>query len=81
MNDQLLIDFRKLKAISDYQFGPSITDILFNNEENLRIERSKNTNRIRYIYEMDDLLLTLRPNNGFFTLSLFSAQKILNNTE
>jgi len=78
MNNELLIGFRKIKAIADYQFNPSITDVLFDNEVDLNIERSKNTNRIRYLYFKDKLLLTLRPNNGYFTLSLFSAQKIIN---
>jgi predicted RNA-binding protein (TIGR00451 family) len=79
MNNPYLA-IRKIKAISDYQFGSSITDILINREDEIRIERSKNTNKIRYIYFEDDLMLTLRPNNGLFTLSLFSAQKIIENT-
>lgn len=70
---------RKIKAISDYQFGNDITDILFNKEEILTIERSKNTKKIRYLYYDNNLLLSLRPTNGFFTLSLFSARKIINN--
>lgn len=77
MNNESFLGFRKIKGIADYQFGPPITDVLFANEEDIRIERSKNTNRIRYVFINDILLLTLRPNNGFFTLSLFSAQIIL----
>jgi len=75
-----LLGLRKVKAICDYQFDPEITDILFSNKEEIRLERSKNTNKIRYIYLKDNLLLTLRPSNGFFTLSLFSAKKIIDNT-
>ena len=75
-----LLGLRKVKAICDYQFDPDITDILFSNKEEIRLERSKNTNKIRYIYLEDNLLLTLRPSNGFFTLSLFSAKKIIDNT-
>ena len=81
MSTTSLLAMRKLKAISDYQFSPLITDILFKIEDNISIERSKNTHKIRYIYYNDKLLLTLRPNNGLFTLSLFSAQKILENTK
>jgi len=77
MNNPLLLALRKIKAISDYQFGNDITDILFDKEESLTIERSKKTNKIRYIYYKNNLLLTLRPTNGFFTLSLFSARKII----
>ena len=75
-----LLGLRKVTAICDYQFDPEITDILFDNKEGIHFERSKNTNKIRYIYKRDNLLLTLRPTNGFFTLSFFSAQKIIDNT-
>ncbi len=75
-----MLGLRKVKAICDYQFDPEITDILFSNKEDIRLERSKNTDKIRYIYIKDNLLLMLRPSNGFFTLSLFSAKKIIDNT-
>ncbi len=80
MNVELLLALRKIKGISDYQFSPEITNILFQDIERIRIERSRNTNKIRYIYLDDQLLLTLRPTNGLFTLSLFSAKKIISKT-
>jgi len=80
MSVELLLALRRIKGISDYQFGPDITDILFDDIENISIKRSKNTNKIRYIYYKDNLMLTLRPNNGFFTLSLVSAKKIIDTT-
>lgn len=79
MEIEFLLDLRKIKGISDYQFGTDITDILFDDIKNVRIIRSKNTNRIRYIYYKNNLLLTLKPKNGFFTLSLYSAKKIIEN--
>jgi len=79
MNSDSILALRKIKAISDYQFGNDITDTLFNNIEAISIERSKNTGKIRYIYYNNNLLLTLRPTNGFYTLSLFSARKIIDN--
>jgi uncharacterized protein with predicted RNA binding PUA domain len=79
MESTFLLGIRQVKAISDYQFGKEITNILFNELENIRIERSRATNKIRYIFYKSNLMLTLRPNNGFFTLSLFSANMILNN--
>lgn len=80
METDLLLGFRQLKAISDYQFGKDITDILFDDITQITIERSQNTNKIRYIYYNNQLLLTLRPTNGFFTFTLFSASKLVNNT-
>ncbi len=81
MSVKLLLGLRKIKAISDYQFGPEITDILFDDITPLRIERSRNTDKIKFIYHENDLLLTLRPTNGFFSLTLHSARKILKNTK
>ncbi len=77
MDTNFLIGLRKIKGISDYQFGPPITDILFDDMDHIHFERSPNTNKIRYIYYKDNLLLILRPTNGFFTLTLFSAEKII----
>lgn len=76
MDTPLLLGLRKIKAISDYQFGKEITDILFDDINQIHFERSPNTNKIRYIYYKDNLLLSLRPTNGFFTLTLYSAQKL-----
>lgn len=81
MNNEILLGLRKIKGISDYQFGIDITDILFDKSENIRIERSKNTKKIRYVYYNNNLMLALRPTNGLFTLSLFSAKKIIENTQ
>jgi len=77
METNFSIGLRQIKAISDYQFGPEITDILFNDIAHIHFERSPNTNKIRYIYYKDILLLILRPTNGFFSLTLFSAKKII----
>ncbi|MFX1256442.1 MAG: PUA domain-containing protein [Promethearchaeota archaeon] len=80
MSNDLLLALRRVLAISDYQFGKEITDILFDDIEKIRVIRSKNTNKIRYVYYHNNLMLTLRPTNGFFTLSLFSAKKIIEKT-
>ena len=77
MDPKLLLGIRQIKAISDYQFGKQITDVLFENIQNIHFERSRSTNKIRYIFQNDNLMLTLRPNNGFFTLSLYSANIII----
>ena len=81
MDLEFLLGLQKIKGISDYQFGPDITNIIFENEDKIRLETSKNTNKIRFIYYDNHLILTLRPTNGFFTLSLFSAERIIKNTK
>lgn len=77
METAFLLGLRQIKAVSDYQFGKEITDILFDDIEQINFERSPNTNKIRYIYYKDNLILTFRPTSGFFTLTLFSAKKII----
>jgi len=77
METDILLGLRQIKSISDYQFGKEITDILFDDIEQIHFERSPNTNKVRYIYYKSNLLLILRPTNGFFTLTLFSAKKLI----
>ena len=81
MDTKFILALRKVKAICDYQFGQTITDILFEDESNIQFIFSRNTGKIKHIYQDNNLLLNLRPTNGFFTLSLFSAEKIINNTK
>lgn len=77
METKLYFALRKVKAISDYQFGQSVTDLLFEDENEIDIKFSKNTGKIKHVYYKDNLILNLRPTNGFFTLNLFSAAKII----
>jgi len=77
MNLKLLLGLRQIRAISDYQFGIGVTDILFDDIKNIHLERSLKTKKIRYIYENNNLILVLRPKNGLFTLSLYSAKKLI----
>ncbi|MFW9970413.1 MAG: PUA domain-containing protein [Candidatus Odinarchaeota archaeon] len=80
METDLLIGLRQIKGISDYQFGKDITNILFDDTNQISFERSLNTNKIRYVYYHNNLLLILRPTNGFFTLTFYSAKKIMEKT-
>ena len=81
MDNTLLLGLRQVKAISDYQFGKDITNLLFKDIDNIRVERSPATQKIRYIFLENNLILVLRPNNGFFTLSMHSARIIKTNFE
>jgi len=69
--------FRKIRAISDYQFGIAITDVLFDNTENIHLIFSKNTGKMKHIYENDSILLNFRPTIGLFTITFHSASKII----
>jgi predicted RNA-binding protein (TIGR00451 family) len=77
METKLFFNLRKVKAISDYQFGKEITDVLFENEKGIYFKFSKNTGKIKHVYDKDRVILNFRPANGFFTLSIYSAKKII----
>ncbi len=66
---------RKIRSVADYQFGKGIGKIVF--PEDVEIARSKGTGRIRYVYLDGKRLVTLRPTNGLFSLSLEGARRIV----
>ena len=68
---------KRVRTIADYQFGKGVGAKLF--PENVEIFYSKATGRIRYINLNGVRLVTLRPTNGLFTLSIKAAQRIVEN--
>ncbi|MGQ9530848.1 MAG: PUA domain-containing protein [Candidatus Bathycorpusculaceae bacterium] len=65
---------RRIRSVADYQFGKGVGVKLF--PENVRIEYSKRTGRIRYVYLDGKRLATLRPTDGLFSLSIAGAKRI-----
>jgi conserved protein with predicted RNA binding PUA domain len=61
--------------VADYQFGKGAGRLLF--PRNVKIEYSKRTGRIRYVYLNDVRLATMRPTDGLFSLSLVGAQRLV----
>lgn len=61
--------------MADYQFGKGAGRLLF--PRNVKIEYSKKTGRIRYVYLNDARLATMRPTDGLFSLSLVGAQRLV----
>jgi predicted RNA-binding protein (TIGR00451 family) len=70
---------QRIRSIADYQFGKGVGRILFPN--NARIVYSKRTGRIRHIFLEDKLLATLRPKDGFFSLTIEGAKRLLKKIE
>ncbi len=70
---------QRIRSIADYQFGKGVGRILFPN--NVRIVYSKRTGRIRHIFLEDKLLATLRPKDGFFSLTIEGAKRLLKKIE
>jgi conserved protein with predicted RNA binding PUA domain len=64
----------KIRSIADYQFGKGAGVILF--PENITIEYSHRTGKIRYINLEGERIATLRPTDGLLSLSVRAAQNL-----
>ncbi|MBN1245095.1 pseudouridine synthase [Candidatus Bathyarchaeota archaeon] len=67
----------RIRSTADYQFGKGIGVKLF--PENVDIEYSKATGRIRYVHLNGERLATLRPTDGLLSLSITAAQTVAEN--
>jgi uncharacterized protein with predicted RNA binding PUA domain len=68
----------RVRSIADYQFGKGVGTRLF--PDNVYIMYSKRTGRIRYVYLNGKRLVTLRPLDGLFSLSIMGATRIAENS-
>ena len=69
------VALQKIRSVADYQFGKGIGAKLF--PDDVQIDYSKNTGKIRYVYLDDKLLATLRPTTGMFVLTIDGAKRII----
>ena len=69
----------RIRSTADYQFGKGVGAKLF--PENVEVEYSKATGRIRYVHLNGIRLATLRPTNGLLSLSITAAQTIAENRD
>lgn len=68
---------RRIRSVADYQFGKGVGTALFS--QNVKIVLSRRTGRIRYVYLEGKRLGTMRPTDGFFSLSIEGAERIVHN--
>ncbi len=68
-------DLTRIRAVADYQFGKHVGACLF--PDDVEIEHSKKTGRIRYIRLKGVRLATMRPTDGLLCLSIEGAQRII----
>lgn len=68
----------KIRSIADYQFGKGVGTKLF--PDNIEIQYSPRTGRIRYINLDGVRLATLRPTDGLLSLSIKAAVFVAKNT-
>ena len=65
------MDFRRISAVSDMQFGKDASKALFNGK--VKIVKSKKTGKIRNIYCDRNHILSMRASDGMFTLKIGGA--------
>jgi predicted RNA-binding protein (TIGR00451 family) len=66
---------QKIRSIADYQLGKGAGKALF--PDNVHVAFSRRTGRIRHIYLGNELLATLRPTDGMFSLTIKGAKRLL----
>ena len=67
----------KIRAVADYQFGKGVGAKLF--PDNVEIQLSPRTGRIRYINLNGERLATMRPTDGLLSLSIKAANFMAEN--
>ena len=65
---------RRIRSIADYQYGAGVGQRLF--PENVTIEYSHSTGRIRYINLGSERIATLRPTDGMLSISVAAARAL-----
>ena len=65
---------RRIRSIADYQYGQGVGSKLF--PDNVEIQYSKATGRIRYINLKGERIATLRPTDGLLSLSIKAARAL-----
>jgi len=64
----------KIRSIADYQLGKDAGKALF--PDSVHVAFSRRTGKIRHIYLKNELLATLRPTDGMFSLTVAGAKKL-----
>ena len=65
---------RRVRSTANYQFGKGVGDLLF--PDDVTIEYSHSTGRIRYINLNGSRIAPLRPTDGLLSLSISAAQTL-----
>ncbi len=68
-------DLQRIRGIGDYQFGKGLGQKLFPSD--VKIAYSKRTGRIRHVFWNQDRLVTLRPTDGLFSLTIRGAERLM----
>ncbi|MHA1683841.1 MAG: PUA domain-containing protein [Promethearchaeota archaeon] len=64
---------RAIYSIARFQFGEKFGQWLLDRVGDMKVERSRKTGKIRYIYHGGQLILVARPTDGYFSPSIAGA--------
>jgi len=74
MEESKIKDLLKIRSIANYQFGCGVGTLLF--PDQVEIVKSRSTGRIRKVLLNKELLATLKPTDGLFSLSINGAKRL-----
>ncbi len=64
----------RIRSVADYQFGREVGRVLF--PDGVNVAFSRRTGRIRYVFLNGERLVTMRPTDGLFSLSVAGAKRV-----
>lgn len=70
-----MLSIKKVRSIANYQFGKGAGETIF--PDKVHILHSRGTGRIRHIYLKKNLIATLRPTDGLFSLTIEGGNRLL----
>lgn len=65
-------ELRRLKSLADFQFGKGAGDALL--FDDITIERSRGTKRIRFVFHNEIRICSFRPRDGYLVPSLLGGE-------
>lgn len=71
-------DLRRVRGVADYQLGRGTGSALF--PDNVSLEHSRRTGKVRFVHLGDILLASLRPTDGLLTLTIAGAERLVSST-
>ncbi|MGD0818224.1 MAG: tRNA guanosine(15) transglycosylase TgtA [Methanomassiliicoccales archaeon] len=69
------LDAYRIRAVADYQFGEGAADALFSGK--VELVKSKNTDKIRNIIVDGEHILSLRAEDGYYTMRPGAARRLM----
>jgi 7-cyano-7-deazaguanine tRNA-ribosyltransferase len=72
--DPTRIDLQRVRSVANMQFGYNAGDQFFSDESSVKLIKSKRTGKIRNVILNGDHILSLRAQDGFFTLKAQGAK-------